>query len=506
MSEKYTIVQHEKRLFWLQDCPVLLQSYALTKNNVDNSIFLQCKFENIADKSIKAMYITVKCSDIAYKQVSNVDNFSYLDISIEPYSLFGDKTPVMLPDNTARNVTIIPLKVIFSDDSTWENTSERAYELAEYEQQSVSSLGELAEQYKRDLHTICADSDKHNYLPIKANGFTICGCGQVIKSDVLSCPACGIAIKKLFALNNSSVLREHLTQYQATQEQTQKNQKAKKRKFIRNITAAGIAIVLAVSIPLGYSTIKKNAFMKAHDTAQSYSDRFSASSRFAAWITDDGNIMFTEPYRNIGLTSDQWYDLTTISAHENTIYGERADKMHVRMDISSMNTEVYSHSDSQISDARIVKEVGELQLLENGTVESSSLDTSRLKNVVDIDESVVYSNRRIIYAALTSKGSVNLLGVSTGYLQRRFNTDTWKDIIQISASETNIVGLKSDGKAVVTGFNNYGQCDDIANWTDIIAVKAENDSIYGIKEDGTVIGAGYIPQHCNYDLNEVKLW
>ena len=40
MSEKYTIVQHEKRLFWLQDCPVLLHSYALTKNNTNNSIFL----------------------------------------------------------------------------------------------------------------------------------------------------------------------------------------------------------------------------------------------------------------------------------------------------------------------------------------------------------------------------------------------------------------------------------------------------------------------------------
>lgn len=178
MSEKYTIVQHEKRLFWLQDCPVLLHSYALTKNNTNNSIFLQCKFENIADKPIKAMNIAVKCSDIAHKQVTNIDNFSYLDISVQPYSLFGDKTPVVLPDNTTRNVSIIPLKVIFSDDTTWENTSERAYELAEYEQQPISSLGELADQYKRDLHKICADSDKHNYLPTNVNGFTVCGCGK----------------------------------------------------------------------------------------------------------------------------------------------------------------------------------------------------------------------------------------------------------------------------------------------------------------------------------------
>ena len=98
MSEKYTIVQHEKRLFWLQNCPVLLHSYALTKNNTNNSIFLQCKFENIADKPIKAMNIAVKCSDVSHQELANVDNFPYLDINVQPYTLFGDKTPVALPE------------------------------------------------------------------------------------------------------------------------------------------------------------------------------------------------------------------------------------------------------------------------------------------------------------------------------------------------------------------------------------------------------------------------
>ena len=87
MSEKYTIVQHEKRLFWLQDCPVLLHSYALTKNNTNNSIFLQCKFENIADKPIKAMNIAVKCSDVSHQELANVDNFPYLDIDVQPYMI-----------------------------------------------------------------------------------------------------------------------------------------------------------------------------------------------------------------------------------------------------------------------------------------------------------------------------------------------------------------------------------------------------------------------------------
>lgn len=258
MSEKYTIVQHEKRLFWLQDCPVLLHSYALTKNNTNNSIFLQCKFENIADKSIKAMNIAVKCSDVSHQELANVDNFPYLDINVQPYTLFGDKTPVALPNNTTRNVRIIPLKVIFSDDTTWENTSERAYELAEYEQQPISSLGELADQYKRDLHKICTDSEKHNYLPANVNGFTVCGCGKVVLPDTQYCASCGVDFSKLFAINNSEILHTEQQQYDeeqqkiALQEQQDKLQKETQqlqyRKKLRKIISIISCIVLVIII------------------------------------------------------------------------------------------------------------------------------------------------------------------------------------------------------------------------------------------------------------------
>lgn len=258
MSEKYTIVQHEKRLFWLQDCPVLLHSYALTKNNTNNSIFLQCKFENIADKAIKAMNIAVKCSDVSHQELANVDNFPYLDINVQPYTLFGDKTPVALPNNTTRNVCIIPLKVIFSDDTTWENTSERAYELAEYEQQPISSLGELADQYKRDLHKICTDSEKHNYLPANVNGFTVCGCGKVVLPDTQYCASCGIDFSKLFAINNSEILHTEQQQYDeeqqkiALQEQQDKLQKETQqlqyRKKLRKIISIISCIVLVIII------------------------------------------------------------------------------------------------------------------------------------------------------------------------------------------------------------------------------------------------------------------
>ena len=167
-------------------------------------------------------------------------------------------TPVALPDNTTRNVCIIPLKVIFSDDTTWENTSEQAYELAEYEQQPISSLGELADQYKRDLHKICTDSEKHNYLPANVNGFTVCGCGKVVLPDTQYCASCGVDFSKLFAINNSEILHTEQQQYDeeqqkiALQEQQDKLQKETQqlqyRKKLRKIISIISCIVLVIII------------------------------------------------------------------------------------------------------------------------------------------------------------------------------------------------------------------------------------------------------------------
>ena len=516
MSEKYTIVQHEKRLFWLQNCPVLLHSYALTKNNTNNSIFLRCKFENIADKPIKAMNIAVKCSDVSHQELANVDNFPYLDINVQPYTLFADKTPVALPDNTTRNVCIIPLKVIFSDDTTWENTSERAYELAEYEQQPISSLGELADQYKRDLHKICTDSEKHNYLPANTNGFTICGCGHIIRDTGRYCPACSVDIEKLSKLNNTHILQEHLAHYQTAQAKSQQQQKVKKRKLVRWITATGIVAVLAITIPLGYSAIKKNAFMKSFEQAQEYSDRFSACEEFAACITDGGTVMLTDPYKNIQLDTNAWHDMKSIltiypPSHGGCIHGSRTDNVSVETNLWSMETKICTPSkDIQEDDSNVIKTVpitkyGAIELMENGTISSEVDSLSQLRNIVDIDK--CFGDRMHNYqvlATLSENGTVQLFSASHFY-KTHYNTDDWKNIVQISGDTHNLVGLCKDGTVVVTGTNDYGQYD-AEQWTDIVAVKATQDSIYGIKSDGTIIGVGYIPDKQNYDLGDLKLW
>lgn len=234
MSEKYTVIQHEKRVFWAHDCPVLLQAHALTKNNVDNSILVQCKFENLSEQNIKAMFVSVKCFDVLNRELTGVDKFSYLDISIQPYTLFGDRTAILLPDNETRNIRITPEQIVFSDNTIWENKYRQAYELAKYDQLPISSLGELASQYSRDLSSI-NPTQQHHYLPCHENGFVICGCGKIVMNSVANCPCCKVPLKALFDLNNVKNLEKHLSEYNAELEDNYKKieiQRAKEKAIL----------------------------------------------------------------------------------------------------------------------------------------------------------------------------------------------------------------------------------------------------------------------------------
>ena len=86
--------RHNTNTFYVVDCPILLVSHALTKDNQNDNIFIQCKFENTLSKIIKALYVHINCFDVTNNPLPDVDSFSYLDIEVKQYQTFGDKTPI----------------------------------------------------------------------------------------------------------------------------------------------------------------------------------------------------------------------------------------------------------------------------------------------------------------------------------------------------------------------------------------------------------------------------
>lgn len=94
-------------------------------------------------------------------------------------------------------------------------------------------------------------------------------------------------------------------------------------------------------------------------------------------------------------------------------------------------------------------------------------------------------------AALREDGTVlisnRMMGQNIGedYAQ----VSKWTDIIAISKSAQNILGLKSDGTVVTAGNVNEGQ-KGVTEWRDIVAISAGQNFHVGLKSNGTLVVAG----------------
>lgn len=67
---------------------------------------------------------------------------------------------------------------------------------------------------------------------------------------------------------------------------------------------------------------------------------------------------------------------------------------------------------------------------------------------------------------------------------------TWRDIVAVSASHHNVVGLKSDGTVIAATSLSESPEIAVSEWRDIVAIDAGSKRTLGIKSDGTIVAAG----------------
>ncbi len=87
-----------------------------------------------------------------------------------------------------------------------------------------------------------------------------------------------------------------------------------------------------------------------------------------------------------------------------------------------------------------------------------------------------------------------IIDVTKSHATNQYDVMGWSNIVSIGAGHSHIVGLKSDGTVVATGWNH----DSVSDWSDIVAVSAGYRHSVGLKSDGTVVTAGDNEQgQCN---------
>ena len=534
MAERYTILQHNTNTFHVVDCPILLVSHALTKDNQNNNIFIQCKFENTLSKPIKALYVHINCFDVTNNPLPDVDSFSYLDIQIEQYQTFGDRTPIVLPDKETRNVSIIPTKIVFVDGSTWENKSFKPFELFHIDNTPISELGKLAEEYRRELHGICLQSDKHKYLPANKDGYTICGCGKILVDAEKTCPACGVDLEKLFALHDVDKLQAGLEQYQKEQaereeqarqaeEERRKQVEAQKQQALKIGKKAGIiggsivaliavcALVVQVIIPNVRYSMANNAvsagnYEEAISTFEDLADFKDSQEKIKeaqyAWAESmlasgdaEGAIELFETLGDYEDSADMIQEIQDSASYEQA-EEEFENGNYEEAKTLFENLGNYSDAASRaqecaniIGEEHYSKALEALNKSDNDTALKEFLLAVPYKDSVTKIQEVGNLEQRI------SCGSTDTYAIlNNGSLVYKGNTDDmdgvdWKNITQISGGLWHTVALKSNGTVVAAGNNGDGQCN-VEGWANIIAVDAGDNHTIGLKSDGTVVAVG----------------
>lgn len=560
MPARYQVLQHEKKPYWLANCPLLMTSHALTKDTTNNTVFLQCKFENLSNKRIKALSIRVQCYDVTNQLLAAVDSFTYLDINIATAKSFGDQTPVPLPDRDTRAFHIIPQKIVFDDNSIWENADNQPFVLAEYEQKRISSLGDLTNQYKRDLHDICSKANAHAYLPTRKDGFTICGCGKIMLDSTKTCPACGVMIDRLFALNNADQLSTANKKYKLEQlknekiriqqeqiaERERQKELSRRKTFFGRFATFGIPLFLTIVILIGMHIHQMHLYSAA-------ADHIAAGYHYTAYINSDYQIEFIGKHNDIKHLNYYFGKLTDVkkiaASGDSTIVAIKKDgniffnsmySKDVPSDYIIDSDYIVSKSDSKwnciaaASQSRYI-----IGLSANGTAlaygynEYGQCNVTQWTNLIQIASGYrhtvgLLSNGTCVATGANDRGQCNveswdnikMIAASSNHtiglkndgtivftgsnFNNKYDTADWTNIISISTNVAHIVGLRKDGTVVSTGENDYGQCN-VENWTDIVAIKAGRCHTIGVKKDGTLVATGKNDDgQCNVD--GIKLW
>lgn len=221
-NNRFTRVKEIKQQ-WFCDCPVLLQKGAVLLDTIDNHALLQLKFKNLGNEPISALYLSIEMFGVAGEPLGWVRDYVYLDLSVQQFITFGDRKAIDLTDARARNLNIYIDKVLYVNQSIWENTTRKALEPVE-KPDSIANLGEYAGQYRRSVGAQIA------YIATQKDDYWFCACNAFNLNSFEKCCECEKDKKRQFEYLNLDLLKEEYEQFKkAEEEQSKRNKEQEKQ-------------------------------------------------------------------------------------------------------------------------------------------------------------------------------------------------------------------------------------------------------------------------------------
>ena len=203
MAERYTRLFHTDEVFYQTGMPVLISATALLKDNKNEKVLAQVKLKSVSNykKPIIAIIIAVQPLDVSGTPLGEEIEHQFLDLSVKRDEEFGQKTPIYLPDSTARGIRIRIKKTVFEDGG--EVSGDNGPELLRVpRQESISSLiknPDCINQYIFENGSNC------KYAPMVVKGIWCCCCGGINWGNEEKCHSCGANRDSVLKINIESL-------------------------------------------------------------------------------------------------------------------------------------------------------------------------------------------------------------------------------------------------------------------------------------------------------------
>jgi hypothetical protein len=268
MSANYEIILHNTKEHFIKECPVILKSYALTKDMARDAVLAQCKFENLSIEPISSIRVGIKCYSIEGIEYDGVPEFQYLDLYATQFYEFGSKTPIYLPNAYTRKIEITIYKVIFKNGEIWENKYGDYFETVNAVPHPISDLGYYADQYAKEVHKYMRRGIAPKYIGEKSEDFVRCSCGKLLPHDTKFCPKCGMNIDMLEKICDEQYLEEQIEndkkmeEMKAAEAAAEKAEaEAEKKRKIKKIMKILVPIITVIAVvTIGISTLENQHF------------------------------------------------------------------------------------------------------------------------------------------------------------------------------------------------------------------------------------------------------
>ena len=247
MSERYTKDYECPQNVYAESSPVVISAGALLKDNQTGKILEQLKIRNITNKVIKATRVSILSFDTLGNLIDSEINYEYLDLCVGRDCEFGQKVPIILPNDSTRAISVKVDEIIFDDNSVW-NYGGQEWEplVSATNLTSISDDLETVKQFKIEYGENC------EYETIEEKDIWICSCGKINKKEEATCFSCNNSLE---ILKNIDVAKLVDNKNVRIENEKQEKEHSKKKKY----KTIGFIVVLLICITMIPTLLINNA-------------------------------------------------------------------------------------------------------------------------------------------------------------------------------------------------------------------------------------------------------